>query len=165
MCGRSWPALPASRVADTDLGDVVVLDVDATLVTSHSDKEQAAATFKGGFGYHPLAVWCGNTTEMLAVSLRAGNAGSNTATDHIDVLSAAIAQVPAAYRSRLLCQEASAELVQVWHQPVDDVRAGSTTTANTKTAWQQESPPLARGARTAAGRCHGPDGSSATTRG
>ena len=37
--------LPASLAAGTDLGDVVVLDVDATLVTAHSEKEQAAATF------------------------------------------------------------------------------------------------------------------------
>lgn len=96
------PALPTSVVADTDLGDVVVLDVDATLVTSHSEKEHAAATFKGGFGYHPLGVWCDNTTEMLAVSLRSGNAGSNTTVDHIDVLGRAIAQVPAAYRKKLL---------------------------------------------------------------
>jgi len=94
--------LPASKVADIDLGDVVVLDVDATLVTAHSEKENAAATFKRGFGYHPLGVWCDNTQEMLAVKLRAGNAGSNTATDHIEVLGAAIAQVPAAHRKKLL---------------------------------------------------------------
>jgi hypothetical protein len=81
---------------------VVVLDVDATLVTAHSEKELAAPTFKGGFGYHPLAVWCDNTTEMLAVSLRPGNAGANTAADHIQVLTAAIAQVPPAHRRRLL---------------------------------------------------------------
>ena len=90
------PKLPASQVADTDLGGVVVLDVDATLVTSHSEKEHAAPTFKGGFGYHPLAVWCDNTQEMLAVAMRPGNAGSNTVADHIDVLTRAIAQVPAA---------------------------------------------------------------------
>lgn len=94
--------LPASKVADTDLGDVVVLDVDATLVTAHSEKENAAATFKRGFGYHPLGVWCDNTQEMLAVKLRAGNAGSNTAADHIEVLGAAITQVPAAHRKRML---------------------------------------------------------------
>ena len=94
--------LPASTVADTDLGDVVVLDVDATLVTAHSEKELAASTFKKGFGYHPLGVWCDNTQEMLAVTLRAGNVGSNTATDHIDVLGKAIAQVPAAHRKRML---------------------------------------------------------------
>jgi hypothetical protein len=72
------PALPASKVAGTYLGDMVVLDVDATLVTSHSEKEAAAPTSKGGFGYHPLAVWCDNSQEMLAVSLRPGNAGANT---------------------------------------------------------------------------------------
>jgi hypothetical protein len=96
------PRLPASPVAGADLGEVVVLDVDATLVTAHSEKEQARATFKGGFGFHPLGVWCDNTAELLAVTLRPGNAGSNHAGDHIDVLTRAIAQVPAAYRRRLL---------------------------------------------------------------
>jgi hypothetical protein len=76
--------------------------VDATLVTSHSEKENAAPTFKGGFGYHPLAVWCDNTQEMLAVAMRAGNAGSNTVADHIDVLSRAIDVVPGSYRKHLL---------------------------------------------------------------
>jgi len=94
--------IPASKVAGTDLGDVVVLDVDATIVITHSEKENAAATFKRTFGFHPLAVWCDNTTESLAANLRSGNAGSNTATDHIEVLTDAIAQVPAAYRKNLL---------------------------------------------------------------
>jgi len=94
--------LPASKVADTDLGDVVVLDVDATLVAAHSEKEGAAVTFKKGFGYHPLGVWCENTQESLALMLRPGNAGSNTAADHIAVLTAAIGQVPAAHRKKLL---------------------------------------------------------------
>ena len=96
------PQLPGSKVAGTDLGAVVVLDVDATLVTAHSEKEQAKATFKGGFGFHPIGVWCDNTTELLAISLRPGNAGSNHAGDHIDVLGRAIAQVPAPHRRRLL---------------------------------------------------------------
>jgi hypothetical protein len=94
--------LPASRVAGTDLGDTIVLDVDATLVTVHSEKEAAAATFKGGFGYHPIGVWCDNTQEMLAATLRPGNAGSNTTVDHIAVLTAAIAQVPPTHRKRIL---------------------------------------------------------------
>ena len=81
---RLLSVMPASKVAGSDLGEVVVLDVDATLVTAHSDKEQARATFKGGFGFHPIGVWCDNTTELLAVSLRPGNAGSNHAGDHID---------------------------------------------------------------------------------
>ena len=94
--------VPASKVADSDLGEVVVLDVDATLVTAHSEKEGAAVTFKKGFGYHPLGVWCENTQESLALMLRPGNAGSNTAADHIEVLTAAIAQVPPPHRRKLL---------------------------------------------------------------
>lgn len=49
--------LPASKVAGTDLGDVIVPDVDATLVIAHSEKEFASGTFKKTFGFHPLAVW------------------------------------------------------------------------------------------------------------
>ena len=63
-----------------------VLDVDATIVVTHSEKEQTAPTYQRTFGYHPIGVWCDNTQEFLAASLRPGNAGSNTATDHIDVL-------------------------------------------------------------------------------
>jgi hypothetical protein len=64
------------------------------LVTAHSDKENAAATFKGGFGYHPLMAFLDNTGEALAGVLRAGNAGSNTTADHIEVTDLALAQIP-----------------------------------------------------------------------
>ena len=37
-----------------DARSPVVIDLDATLVTSHSEKEKAAPTFKRGFGHHPL---------------------------------------------------------------------------------------------------------------
>jgi Transposase DDE domain group 1 len=74
----------------------------ATLVTAHSDKEQAAATFKHGYGFHPIGVWCDNTSELLAIMLRPGNAGSNHAGDHIAVLTRAIAQIPAARRNHVL---------------------------------------------------------------
>jgi len=95
--------MPASKVAGTVLPtDVIVLDVDATIVRVHSEKENAAATFKRTFGYHPLAVWCDNTQEFLAAVLRPGSAGSNTAVDHIDVLTDAINQVPVAHRRNLL---------------------------------------------------------------
>ena len=94
--------LPASKVADTDLGAVVVLDVDATVVVAHSEKESAAPTFKGSFGFHPIGVWCDNTTELLAAKLRPGNAGSNTTADHLEVLAAAMAQIPRAHRKNLL---------------------------------------------------------------
>jgi hypothetical protein len=120
--------LPASKVADTDLGDTVVLDVDATLVTTHSEKEGSASTFKKGFGYHPLGVWCENTQESLALMLRPGNAGSNTAADHIAVLTAAIGQVPAAHRRKLLIRAdgagASHELLD-WITALDAKRGRS----------------------------------------
>jgi hypothetical protein len=76
----------------------VVIDVDATLVTAHSEKENAAPTFKKGFGFHPLLVFAdhgaGGTGEPLSALLRKGNAGSNTAADHIAVLKGAFAQLP-----------------------------------------------------------------------
>jgi Transposase DDE domain group 1 len=80
----------------------LVIDIDATLVTAHSEKESAAPTFKRGFGFHPLWAFCDHgpagTGEPLAFGLRAGNAGSNTAADHVAVLRAALAQLPGGQR-------------------------------------------------------------------
>ncbi len=72
----------------------LVIDLDATLITTHSEKEHTAGNFKGGYGYHPLLAFLDNTGEALAGVLRPGNAGSNTATDHVDVVDAALAQIP-----------------------------------------------------------------------
>jgi Transposase DDE domain group 1 len=76
----------------------LIIDLDATLVTSHSEKENAAPTFKRGFGFHPLCAFLDHgpagTGEPLAILLRPGNAGSNTATDHITVIRQALAQLP-----------------------------------------------------------------------
>jgi hypothetical protein len=91
------PGIPAARAGGSDLAGLV-LDIDATLVTCHSEKEQAAATYKRGFGYHPLLCFLDNTGEALAGVLRPGNAGANTASDHIAVLDAALAQIPDAHR-------------------------------------------------------------------
>jgi len=73
----------------------VTIDIDATLVTSHSEKEGAAGTFKGGYGFHPLMAYCDETGEALASILRPGNAGSNTAADQIAVIEQALEQIPA----------------------------------------------------------------------
>jgi hypothetical protein len=94
--------IPASKVAGTELGSTIVLDVDATIVIAHSEKELASPTFKRTFGFHPLGVWCDNTSEELAALLRTGKAGSNTAIDHIEVLTDAIAQIPGKHRKDLL---------------------------------------------------------------
>jgi Transposase DDE domain group 1 len=72
----------------------LVLDIDATLVTAQSEKEEAAGTWKGGFGFHPLLCFLDGTGEGLAGLLRPGNAGSNTATDHEHVLIEALEQLP-----------------------------------------------------------------------
>jgi hypothetical protein len=71
-----------------------VIDIDATLVGAHSDKEQAAPTYKRGFGFHPLNAYLDATGEALAGLLRPGNAGSGTAADHVYVLDDALAQLP-----------------------------------------------------------------------
>jgi hypothetical protein len=72
----------------------VILDIDATLLTAHSEKEGAAGTYKRGFGFHPLLCFEATTGEALAGILRPGNAGANTAADHIEVLDRALAQLP-----------------------------------------------------------------------
>ncbi|MFF3468079.1 IS1380 family transposase [Streptomyces sp. NPDC002619] len=76
----------------------LVLDLDATLVTCHSEKQQAAPTYKGGFGCHPLLCFLANTGEALSGRPRPKNAGANTAADHITVLDQALAQIPDAHR-------------------------------------------------------------------
>jgi hypothetical protein len=93
----SGAAFGVARAAGQPLPGLV-LDVDASIVICHSEKEAAAATFKHTFGYHPIVVFCDNTGEFLAALLRPGNAGANTAADHIAVLDQALAQIPDAYR-------------------------------------------------------------------
>ena len=104
--------LPAVQVAGVELTrpsvaggpprPVLVVRLDATLIEADSDKDGAAGTYKGGFGFHPLTAFCGNVGDSLAVMLRPGNAGSFTAADHLLVLHAALGQIPAGWRSDLL---------------------------------------------------------------
>jgi Transposase DDE domain group 1 len=81
-----------------DADDPLIIDVDATLVTAHSEKERAAPTFKHGYGFHPLVAFvdhgAGGTGEPVAMRLRPGNAGSNTAADHLRVIRDALRQLP-----------------------------------------------------------------------
>jgi len=70
----------------------VILDFDATPIDVHSEKEQAAGHYKGGFGFNPLLVTSGR--EVLAGILRPGNAGANNAEDHIEALDLALGQLP-----------------------------------------------------------------------
>lgn len=95
LAGR---ALPPAWAAGRQL-EYAVLDIDATLIEVHSEKEGASAHFKGGFGYHPMLCFLDNTNEALAGVLRTGRAGSNTAADHIEVVDLALAQLPEAARA------------------------------------------------------------------
>jgi hypothetical protein len=92
LAGERGPAAGITAAAP------LVIDLDATLVTAHSDKELARPTFKRGYGHHPLWAFADHgaagTGEPLAVMLRAGNAGSNTAADHVSVIREALRQLP-----------------------------------------------------------------------
>jgi hypothetical protein len=92
-------------------GGLVTVDIDATIVTSCSGKEQAMPTWKKTYGHHPLAVFADHgpegTGEPLALMLRAGNAGSNTAADHIEATRLGLAQLPRHLRRRVLIRAGS----------------------------------------------------------
>jgi hypothetical protein len=96
----SWGLWQVRRRPDhgVDDRDPLVVDIDATLVTANSDKEQAAPNFQRGFGFHPLCAFVdhgpGGAGEPVAMLLRPGNAGANTAANHKTVLADALAQLP-----------------------------------------------------------------------
>ena len=101
---RAW-ALAGERAPGGD-GSLIPVDIDATIVIAHSEKEKTAPTWKKTFGFHPLAAFAdhgaGAAGEALTVLLRPGNAGSNTAAEHIEVTRLALSQLPRGARRRVL---------------------------------------------------------------
>lgn len=101
---RVWklagPAAPGSS------GRLIPLDLDATIVIAHSEKQDAAPTWKRSFGFHPLCSFIdhgpGGTGEAAVLHLRKGNAGSNTADDHITLARAALQQIPSHLHKQVL---------------------------------------------------------------
>jgi Transposase DDE domain group 1 len=93
-------------------GALVTIDLDATIVIAHSDKQDAAPTWKKTFGFHPMTAWADHGAagngEPLALLLRPGNAGSNTAADHVETTRLALAQLPRHLRRRVLVRADSA---------------------------------------------------------
>jgi Transposase DDE domain group 1 len=87
-------------------GAEAIIDVDATIVRTRSDKEDAAPTHKRTFGHLPLLAMIAEAGEVLTGLFRPGNAGAGMAEDHVIVVCAAIAQLPADW--------------QQGHQPGDD---------------------------------------------
>jgi hypothetical protein len=96
---RAWAA-----GAGPDLRDGLVIDIDATITIAHSEKENAASTWKKTFGFHPLLAYLDRPDisggEGLAGILRPGNAGSNTTADHVRILGMALAALPEQARPR-----------------------------------------------------------------
>lgn len=101
---RAWAA--AGEHAPGAGGGLIPIDLDATIVVAHSEKEQAAPTWKKTYGFHPMTAsvdhGAAGSGEMLAIELRAGNAGSNTAVDHIAATRLALAQLPRKLRRHAL---------------------------------------------------------------
>jgi DDE family transposase len=101
---RAW-ALAGNAAPGAD-GRLITVDIDATIVTSCSEKDQATPTWKKTFGFHPLTVFADHgpegSGEPLTFLLRPGNAGSNTASEHIDATQLALAQLPRGLRRQVL---------------------------------------------------------------
>jgi len=93
---------PWLTVAGKRLTGWIVIDLDATIIEAASKKTGAAVTFKKTWGFHPLAAWCANTSESLAMLLRSGNAGANTVADHVTVLTEALKQIPGSSHAKIL---------------------------------------------------------------
>jgi Transposase DDE domain group 1 len=106
---RAWKlAVDAAPAAD---GGSVTVDIDATIVTAHSGKEQASRRGKKAFGFRPMAAFADHglqgNGEPLAILLRPGNAGSNTAADHVEATRIALSQLPGHLRRRVLIRSDS----------------------------------------------------------
>ncbi|MBL3671713.1 IS1380 family transposase [Streptomyces sp. M2CJ-2] len=122
----TWLALrpqgfPWLTVAGKHLKGWVVLDIDATIITAASKKEGASPTFKRSFGFHPLAAWCANTTECLAMLLRPGSAGSNTAADHVAVVTETLHQIPGSSSAKLLFRTDGAGATHDLHEHLEEL--------------------------------------------
>jgi hypothetical protein len=115
----------------------VVIDLDATVVIAHSDKESATRTWKKTFGFHPLLSYAdhgaGGTGEPLAGLLRPGNAGSNTAADHIEVFDAALAQLP-----HTCVNPTSTGVVRYWCAPTPPVPRTPSPITSPRQAWSSQ---------------------------
>ncbi|MGV9798158.1 IS1380 family transposase [Mycobacterium sp. NPDC003449] len=104
---RAWSrARPLAGTPGTRDGGQVIVDIDATLVTAHSDKQGAQPTYKKSYGFAPMCAFVDHgqygTGETLALDLRPGKASPFNSADHIATLSAALAQLPDGERTQVL---------------------------------------------------------------
>lgn len=123
---RRQARMTAEALAGPGAGrEPLVVDVDATLVTAHSEKEHAAPTYKRGFGFHPLLAWAdhgpGGTGAPLAGLLRPGNANAGTAADHVQILDEALAQLDPGDATRVLVRSDTAGCTHAFLARVADL--------------------------------------------
>ena len=120
----------AGSDTSTEAGAEVVVDIDATLITAHSDKQDAAPTYKRGFGFHPLLAYLdhgpGGTGTPLVGLLRAGNANAGTAADHVTVLDLVTEQLTPGQRERLVIRTDTAGCTHAFLQAVTERKIGYT---------------------------------------
>ena len=129
---RHWWELPAERpegfpwlrVAGRELSGVTVVDLDASIVSAASEKENAQPTDKGGVGFCPNLATCDNTDDMLAIDPRPGGATSNCAADNIALLDLAVSRLPGRYRRRVLVRLDGAGFS---HELLEHIAAGGGT--------------------------------------
>lgn len=120
---RAWELAPV-----TAPDGWLVVDLDATLVDAHSEKEGAQPTFKRGFGFAPLLAFAdhgaGGTGECLTGLLRPGKATANDAADHISVLTDALAQLPEDVRARVVVRGDSGAGTHDFLSHISDLKLG-----------------------------------------
>jgi len=134
LVDQSTPSPDTDTGADSDTsteaGAEVVVDIDATLITAHSDKQDAAPTYKRGFGSHPLLAYLdhgpGGTGTPLVGLLRAGNANAGTAADHVTVLDLVTEQLTPGQRERLVIRTDTAGCTHAFLQTVTERTIGYT---------------------------------------
>ena len=119
---------PLAGTPGTRAGGQVIVDLDATLVTAHSDKEGAEPTYKRGFGFAPMCAFVDHgehgTGETLAVDLRPGKASPWNSADHITVLDAALAQLPERERGQVLVRADTGGCSKAFLHHITDARVG-----------------------------------------
>ena len=119
---RRRPRAGAPGIRD---GGQVIVDIDATLVTAHSDKEGAEPTFKRGFGFAPMCSFVDHgehgTGEALTIDLRPGKASPWNSTDHLCALGNALAQLPEHEREQVLVRADTGACSKVFLHHITDL--------------------------------------------
>ena len=109
-------------------GGQVIVDIDATLVTAHSDKEGAEPTYKRGYGFHPMCAFVDHgehgTGETLAIDLRPGKSSAWDSADHIATLDAALAQLPEHERGQVLVRADTGAASKAFFHHITDAGVG-----------------------------------------